>query len=399
MNATVLLRRQPIVNRVQELAGYDLALISPHGEHAAAGGLAALLAGEQRADGFFVRMPNRFALAECTQVEVERAEGTSAGRFVVSLRAEDLPDDPVALARRWRAAGFGLCVDCAQAASPPAELLELAGYLRLDAGQPDGSMTRLAAHLRRHPGKQIASGTHSRSAFDAAVQAGCELFQGYFFLEPWGSDSQTGSPGYNTIVGLMKLTRDDAPVAKIEEALKRDAALSFKLLRYINSVGFGLSCEIQSFKHAVAVLGYQNLYKWLALLLVTAAREQGCAALVTTAVTRGRLAELLGQALFDAHERDNLFLAGAFSLLHVILGLPLEKITEQVALPESVTDALSHRAGPFGPILELVELLERLEEPGKAARADALALSLGLHADAVNRAHLDAVVWAEGLGR
>ena len=207
------------------------------------------------------------------------------------------------------------------------------------------------------------------------------------------------NPSYSTIVGLMKLAQDDAPVARIEEALKRDAALSFKLLRYINSVGFGLSCEIQSFKHAVAVLGYQNLYKWLALLLVTAARQRGCAALVITAVTRGRLAELLGQTLFDAHERDNLFLTGAFSLLHVILALPLEQITEQIALPESVTDALFHHAGRFGPILELVKLFERLDEPGNAARALELTLSLGLTTEAVNRAQLDALAWAEGLGR
>jgi EAL and modified HD-GYP domain-containing signal transduction protein len=399
MNDTVLLRRQPIVNRLQEPVGYDLALISTHGEHAATGGMAALVAGATREDGFFVRVPNRFALAECTQVEVERAEGASAGRFVVSLRAQDAPDDAVGLARSWKAAGFGLCVDCVHGPPPLPELLDLAGYLRLDAGAGSGSLNSLAGSLRRHPGKQIVNGIHTRRAFDAAVQAGCELFQGYFFLEASGSGAQAASPGYNTIVGLMKLTRDDAPVARIEEALKRDAALSFKLLRYINSVGFGLSCEIQSFKHAVAVLGYQNLYKWLALLLVTAAREQGCAALVTTAVTRGRLAELLGHALFDAHERDNLFLAGAFSLLHVILGLPLEKITEQVALPEAVTDALFHRAGPFGPILDLVELVERLEEPGRAARADELTLSLGLSADAVNRAHVDAMAWAEGLGR
>jgi EAL and modified HD-GYP domain-containing signal transduction protein len=399
MNDTVLLRRQPIVTRVQEPVGYDLALISTHGEHAPTGGIAALVVGAHREDGFFARMPNRFALADCTQVEVERAEGGSAGRFVVSLRAEDALEDSVGLARRWRAAGFGLCVDCSPGSRPPPDLLDLAGYLRLDAGQSNGSLNKLASSLRRHPGKQIANGIHTRGAFDAAVQAGCDLFQGYFFLEGSGSDTQTANPTYNTIVGLMKLTQDDAPVAKIEEALKRDAALSFKLLRYINSVGFGLSCEIQSFKHAVAVLGYQNLYKWLALLLVTAARQQGCAALVTTAVTRGRLAELLGQALFDAQERDNLFLAGAFSLLHVILALPLEKITEQVALPESVTDALYHHAGPFGPILELVELLERLEGPGNAARADDLTLSLGLEADAVNRAQLDAVAWAEGLGR
>jgi c-di-GMP-related signal transduction protein len=399
MNDSVLLRRQPIVNRLQEPVGYDLALISAHGEPAAVGGLAALVGGASRDEGFFVRMPNRFVLAECTQVEVERADAAAAGRFVLSLRSPDNVEDLPGLARKWRAAGFALCVDADHGSPWTPELLDLARYLRLDAATPPSALAKASNSLRKHAGRQIANSVNTRAAFEAAAQAGCDLFQGYFFVETTGAHAQPANPSYNTIVGLMKLTQDDAPVARIEEALKRDAALSFKLLRYINNVGFGLSCEIQSFKHAVAVLGYQNLYKWLALLLVTAARQQGCAALVTTAVARGRLAELLGQTLFDAQERDNLFLAGAFSLLHVILALPLERIAEQVALPDSVTDALFHHAGPFGPILELVKLFERLEEPGHAARAHELTLSLGLTTEAVNHAQLDALAWAEGLGR
>jgi EAL and modified HD-GYP domain-containing signal transduction protein len=399
MNDSVLLRRQPIVNRLQEPVGYDLMLMSAHGEPAAVGGLAALIAGAGRNEGFFVRVPNRFALADCTQVEVERPEGAPAGRFVLSLRPDEGLEDAPVLVRKWRASGYGLCVDCSPASHPGSELLDLAAYLRLDAAVPDPGLAKTSSGLRKHPGRQIANGIHTRAAFDAAAEAGCDLFQGYFFVEASGTEAQPANPSYNTIVGLMKLARDDAPVAKIEEALKRDAALSFKLLRYINSVGFGLSCEIHSFKHAVAVLGYQNLYKWLALLLVTAARQRGCAALVITAVTRGRLAELLGESLFDPQEHDNLFLAGAFSLLHVILALPLEKIADQVALPASVIDALFDHSGPFGPVLELVKLFERLDEPGSAARAYELTVSLGLTTDAVNRAQLDALAWAEGLGR
>ena len=74
MNDSVLLQRQPIVNRAQDPVGYGFALISTHGEHAPVGGLAALLAGDNRDDAFFARVRNRFALAECAQVEVERAE-------------------------------------------------------------------------------------------------------------------------------------------------------------------------------------------------------------------------------------------------------------------------------------------------------------------------------------
>jgi EAL and modified HD-GYP domain-containing signal transduction protein len=145
------------------------------------------------------------------------------------------------------------------------------------------------------------------------------------------------------------------------------------------------------------VLGYQNLHRWLALLLVTAAKQAGAAAPVIAAITRGRLAELLGQGLFELKDRDNLFIVGAFSLLHVILRMPREKVTEQLALPEAVTDALLHCQGPYGPILQLTELTERLDQPGVTAQAADLALSLGLSPDTLNRAQVDAITWAETL--
>jgi EAL and modified HD-GYP domain-containing signal transduction protein len=120
---------------------------------------------------------------------------------------------------------------------------------------------------------------------------------------------------------------------------------------------------------------------------------------VTTAIARGRLAELLGQGLFEAQDRDNLFITGAFSLLHVILQMPLEQITEQVALPEAVTDALIQHTGQFGALLELVKLCESIGTPKNAERASELAMMIGLTPESLNRAQIEALVWAEGMGR
>jgi EAL and modified HD-GYP domain-containing signal transduction protein len=392
----VLLHRTPVVTRAQALAGYELHLLSIHGERAATGGLAALLAGQGADTDFFQRLPDRFALADCEQVEAEQA-GAAPGRFVLGLRADGTVDLD-ALSKKCKSAGFGLCVLDPQNSAWTGALLDQAGYFRLSPAQLNGTLAKTSQRLRRHNAKQIAADLRKHADFEVAHKAGCDLFSGYFFLEPLPGEAQAVNPSYNTIVGLMKLAQDNAPIGRIEELLKRDAALSYKLLRYINSVGFGLSCEIQSFRHAVTVLGYQNLQRWLALLLVTAARQTGSAALVGAAIARGRLAELLAQGLFDAKERDNLFIVGAFSLLHVILRMPLEKLTETITLPEAVTDALSARQGPYGPILQLVELLEQLGEPGAASKASDLAISLGLSLDTVNRAQLDTLAWSESVG-
>jgi EAL and modified HD-GYP domain-containing signal transduction protein len=133
--------------------------------------------------------------------------------------------------------------------------------------------------------------------------------------------------------------------------------------------------------------------------MVTAARQSTAAALLTTAITRGRLAELIGEDLFDSQERDNLFIVGAFSLLGVILKAPLQSIVEQVPLSETILDALFRHEGPYGPVLSIVEASESFEQPEVRAKALEIAGLLGLTTQHLNRAQLEAVAWAEGLSR
>jgi EAL and modified HD-GYP domain-containing signal transduction protein len=189
----------------------------------------------------------------------------------------------------------------------------------------------------------------------------------------------------------MRLTQAEAPVGKIEETLKRDATISFRLLRYINSAGFGLSCEIQSFRHAVTILGYQNLGRWLALLLASAGSTPAAPALMREAIVRARLGELIGLDLFEPHDRDNLFIVGVFSLLPPILQVPMPALLDQLNLAESLSDALLNRAGLYGPVLRLVEAVEGRD----ADDIHALALSLNLSAEQLNAHHLEALSWAD----
>jgi EAL and modified HD-GYP domain-containing signal transduction protein len=395
MNDSPLLFREPLVTRERATVGYDLALYSEHGERAPVGGIAALL-GSGAEPSWFERIPDRFVLADCAQVESEHSPAPG-GRFVLSLHHDGALENPAATVAAWKSAGFGLCLDVAKVEEWPTTVLSQATYVRVDSARQGAELEETAAKVRGLRAKKIAAGVRSHDTFQRAISAGCDLCQGYFFTQPGKSPAQPPSASYANIVNLMRLAQEDAPLHKLEELLKRDAALSFRLLRYINSVGFGLSCEIHSFRHAVTLLGYQNLHKWLALLLVTAARQNSSPALGTAAIARGRLAELLGHDLFEPHDRDNLFITGTFSLLHAILQMPLEEIAEQVTLPDAVFEALAHNAGAFGPILELVIATESLDRPGTAARAAELAMSLGLTHEALNRAQLEALAWAEGL--
>lgn len=393
-----ILVRSPVLNRSQEIVGYDLRLSTASAASLSSHGLLRLLAGGSEQENFFLRLPNRFALTDVGQVEQDKPSAQSSGRVVVEVDPAAQPGDALLpQARKWKAAGYGICLQRPYTAPVGSETLDLASYFTVDGGELNAELEKTCNRLRRHAAKQIAISVNSAQNFEAGHRAGCDYFRGYFFTEPSGKLASAISPNYTTIVSLMKLAQENAPVGKIEDALKRDAALSFKLLRYINSAGFGLSCEIQSFRHAVAVLGYQNLYRWLALLLVTAARQSASSALVTTAITRGRLAELIGKSMFDSQDRDSLFIVGAFSLLDVILKTPLEAIVDQIPLSENVLDALFRREGPYGLILSVVEATEAFDRAESRAQAIEMAELLGITPTELNRAQLDALAWAEGL--
>jgi c-di-GMP-related signal transduction protein len=222
---------------------------------------------------------------------------------------------------------------------------------------------------------------------------GIKLFQGYWFAKPAMVKAQTIRPSQATIIHLLNLVRAQASTVEIEELLKKDPTMSFNLLRFINSSGFGLSCEITSFRHAVMILGLKKLFRWAALLMTTSRSGGPPPAVGQTAVVRGRLMELLVAELMSPEDCDNAFVIGVFSLLDVMLGVPLKQALDSIALPQAVLDALLHRTGVYAPFLELTEACESGNDEVFAR----VAISLHLSNRQVNWAHLQALVWAETL--
>lgn len=244
----------------------------------------------------------------------------------------------------------------------------------------------------RVPGILIATGIDEPAAFDAAIKAGYGGAAGWFF-KAGQTTAKKLAPAHAQIVRVLNLVRRNADPKQIEDAMKQDVALSFKLLRYINSAGFGLMCQVQSFRHAVVILGYEKLNKWLSLLLVTAGKDPSAPALMQAAIARGRLMEVLGAEFFPREEHDNLFITGAFSLLDRLLGAPMDKVLEEMSLPDRISDALLGQDGAYTPFLKLA----RACEDASADALSELTHALGLSADAVNRAQLSALKFADTL--
>lgn len=197
---------------------------------------------------------------------------------------------------------------------------------------------------------------------------------------------ENGNPNYTTIVEMMSMIdRGEDPVA-IEKVIRRDAALAYKLLRYINSPSFGLSVEVQSFRHAVMMLGYARLKRWCALLLATACRDSNLRPAMVASFRRGIFLEQLIGTGQDEQLRDEVFILGVLSLLDKLFKRPFEDLFRDLHVPERVRETLVARRGPYIPYLRLVESIEKGPDPQLPSRLDDCVLSLAQCNHAVLRA-------------
>lgn len=396
--------RQPILDRQQQIIGYEL-LFRLSKESVSAEFSSDMQAGTNVLVNTLSNMGtdwlvgNKLAFINVAESMLESnfLELMQPQRVVLEI-VETTKPSPELLSRlkELRTQGFGIALDDFVLTPQSVQFLEFANYVKFDIQQLGiAQIPGLSKELRKYPVLQVAEKVETKDEFKQCLDMGFDCFQGFYFAHPETLSAKVINPSYANILNLLNMLRNNAEIREIENALKRDVALSFKLLRYINSAGFGLSCEIQSFRHAVTILGYQKLYRWLTLLLVTAGAENGSApALLKTAVTRGRLVELLGGHFLDGHEKDNLFIVGMFSLLDVLLDMPMDKVLETLILPDPVCDALQERTGIYGPYLELAEACEDPE----MTDVPRLCENMLITPDILNRAHVQALAWVEELG-
>ena len=263
-------------------------------------------------------------------------------------------------------------------------------FIAFDAQRFTPAQLQILATKTQPFGIAVAYNVADEAGFQATLNSGMSAAASWFFKYQTRPQAKTLNAGQAQIVRVLNLVRKNAEIKEIEAALKQDVALSYKLLRYINSAGFGLSCEIQSFRHAVTILGYDKLNKWLSLLLATASKDPMAPALMHTALTRARLMEILAHGLVEPSEYDNLFITGAFSMLDALLGVSMDKALEAMSLPEPIYDALLGNGGVYAPFLELAIAGENNDGQALAQQAGLL----GLSADQFNRAQMQALSFA-----
>ena len=306
--------------------------------------------------------------------------------------------DMLARLKGLRRMGFGLAVTVDSPAVLREPLFAIANYAKVDLLKVSMEELPLVARLlKSERGRRllIAEKVETQEQAAACLANGFDCLQGFYFARPETLSARKLEPARAAVMQAIKLLLRNAHIDEVDRALKQDIALSVKLLRYMNTAGMGLPTRIESVRHAISLLGYARLARWLTLLLATAqSRNPTAPLLARTAIMRGRMLELLGEGRFGMGERDQLFILGTFSLLPAMLLVPMATALAELDLPVEISEGLLNRGGRFGRYLDLAEACE---DP-TLARVARLCRELSIAPKELNQAQVMATDWVRQLG-
>jgi EAL and modified HD-GYP domain-containing signal transduction protein len=384
----VRIARQPILNDDQIVQGYEL--LYPTGE------VSETLAAA------------RVTIEALSEIGFERLVGTSRAwinvtpefsssdmvlnlppdRVVLELGAE-MGQDAASLARLedLRSAGYTLAADHFSLAStpPPQPLLGLVDFVKIDMRELGArELARHAFELRALDVTLVACNVETGDEFKLAQAAGAGLFQGFFFCRPHMLAGRRITPSRVAMLSLSSALQDpDIQISDLERVISNDVALSYRLLKYINSAYFSLRKEVTSIKQALALLGIEPLRRWATLSIFAEVGEQPRELLVT-ALIRARFCETAG--LSSDGTPAELFTLGLFSVLDALTATPMYTAIADLPLAPTLHDALIHHSGP-GRLLDSVIAIEE----GEFDRANAIVPN-------GSECYVDAVAWCNELG-
>ncbi len=238
---------------------------------------------------------------------------------------------------------------------------------RRDGTPPPGGVTRAIPHIQ--------TGVESVAAMEDAFKRGAIAVLGWPMDAVFGRGGGSGSSSMPLIVELMTRVDRGESVGRLEEVVKSDPALSYRLLRYMNAAAFGMPVEVTSLRHAIMLLGHQKLKRWLALLLASASKDPNMKPVTYAALRRGLLLEALANDTGLGDQAGDMFICGVFSLLDRMMGQPFERLLASIPVADAVRAALVDRAGPYRAYLRLVEAIDTASFAEYVAAADALMLS------------------------
>lgn len=396
----IFIARQPIFDRAKEVFGYELLFRSSldnffnhHDVDAAASrviGDSSVIFGIETLTGgkrAFINL-TREALVKDYPLLLPK------DLVVLELLESVEPDDEIVeTCKRLKRRGYMLALDDFVYRDNFTPLLKFIDIVKID-WLATTAEDRQKLHKRLAPlGKKfLAEKLETVEEYQEARDLGYHYFQGYYFSRPVVLSKRSVSSDRSTIFRILKEIHEPGlDFRNIENSIKQDLTLTYKLLRYINSAFFGLNTEINSIKHALVLMGETEIKKWATLISLATMGEEKPMELMINASVRGKFCELVAVQTGRSAEANDFFLMGLFSVIDAILDRNLLEVLSDLPLNREIKTALLRVAqNPFRMALELVLAYES----GNWRALSRWAKKLGIEESRVSQIYMNSVEWA-----
>ena len=293
-----------------------------------------------------------------------------ADRVIIEILETVAPSDEVVkICRGLVDSGYTLALDDFVDHPKYAPLVECAKYLKVDFQLLDAAARRRIVEKYARSGiSLLAEKVETEDELAEARSLGYSYFQGYFFCKP--SMLETREIPGNKLLQLRLLNLVSGPeldYAAIEELLKNEPSLLYRLLRYLNSPLLGLRSEVHSVRHAITLLGEREFRRWVSIFSVIVLASGKPPELIRTALTRAYFCEAFSAAAHMDNESSTLFLMGLLSITDALLDQPIADVLRSLPVDEQIKTALTGGRNRHHDVYELLLALERAEWPRLSA--------------------------------
>lgn len=391
--------RQPILTANQRVVGYKL-LFRTLGRQTSCGDPSECL-GRTAIDvssllGLNTLCDNRLAFIGCARATLveKRITLLPAEKAVAEIPDSVVPDpDLLEACSQLKDAGYRIALDNFHLDDARQPFVEFADFIKVNLKRTcKEDLARLAVVHRAERRRMLADNVEAWEDFQLAREAGFQYFQGYFFRKP--ENVRTQRVALNRAIGLRVIqvvSRPELDWREIEETIKGDVTLYYRLLRYLNSAAFGLRSEVRSVRQALTILGEEEVRRWCRLAVLVDVALGRPSDLVLSALIRARFGELIGQKV--EHGDSDLFLVGLLSLMDAVLEMPMGMVLDGLPLDGETRTLLLEHEGRLAPIFDLM----LATEAGAWGAVVRLCERLGLDEEFVAESSLSAMKWAQSI--
>ena len=274
-------------------------------------------------------------------------------------------------------------------------LIEVADIIKIDVkATPLEEVGDLVKKMTERGVDLLAEKVETHDEFKKALKMGFRYFQGFFFSKPEVlAGKEISTPQMQLLEIMAEVNKEDFEFNRLEKMIVRDASISYKLMRLINSAYFKRAKEISSIRQAIVMIGEAGIRRFLSLISMAGLAGNKPDELIRVSLVRAKFCELLGNHPGRSSETSELFTLGLFSLIDAIMDDSMENLMSQIPLSSNIKEVLISRTGDLSGYLSLVESYER----GDWGEIEEATNIMGIDESHLPGQYMESLSWADSL--